>query len=576
MNDFFNLEKEVLNLDNEITFISAVAGGGKTSLIIKKILQLILNGIPLKKIFVITYTNEAVNEIKIRIEKKFLQWRKDENFLFEDLVFFLGENNFSNSLFDSIKKKYSKFENSNLENKIDNLIIKKISKNQNEENFYKKSKFSNYITLENLKKLKSLSHDEIKISTFHSFCFDFLKRFSKEHKFFNFKIISQIEKELIVSNLVEKEYLNFDFFKFEFSKNQIKKILIKTIDFEINENFIFENNELKNNFSFESEKKNEIKNFYEKYKLEKNINLSKTEENFLNQINVFLNKKFFHEKQKLISYIEIFFTKDFEIRKNYIKILEEKTEISFFIENEIKFLQQTFKNLIFSELIVLNRELKNFFIKIKNDFYKYKKNNKICDFDEIISNFHELIFSSDEKENFLFELKKQFNHLIIDEAQDNSKKQWEIIKILADEIFHKNEYIESSEINNSSSEKKSIDEILQNEFKIIKEIYEKNYLSNFRSLFIVGDVKQSIYSFQNASPELFLINKEYFKKKSFSYKVKFKFINWNFCFRIGEKNLNFIDKYFNKNKITNELFQSENLSHISLSSENNSDFLILD
>jgi ATP-dependent exoDNAse (exonuclease V) beta subunit len=89
-------------------------------------------------------------------------------------------------------------------------------------------------------------------------------------------------------------------------------------------------------------------------------------------------------------------------------------------------------------------------------------------------------------------------------------------------------------------------------------------------------VKQSIYSFQNASPELFLINKEYFKKKSFSYKVKFKFINWNFCFRIGEKNLNFIDKYFNKNKITNELFQSENLSHISLSSENNSDFLILD
>jgi superfamily I DNA/RNA helicase len=72
--------------------------------------------------------------------------------------------------------------------------------------------------------LKSISKNEIYVSTFHAFCLDFLKDFSINFKLKNIKVITQIQKEMIVFDLVDKNYLDYSFIEKNISINQLKKM----------------------------------------------------------------------------------------------------------------------------------------------------------------------------------------------------------------------------------------------------------------------------------------------------------------------------------------------------------------
>ncbi len=69
----------------------------------------------------------------------------------------------------------------------------------------------------------------------------------------------------------------------------------------------------------------------------------------------------------------------------------------------------------------------------------------------------------------LFKLDGGLDHILVDEAQDTSPAQWSLIRALAGEFF---------------SGTGSREEVV-------------------RTLFAVGDEKQSIYGFQGAAPEMF-------------------------------------------------------------------------
>ena len=89
---------------------------------------------------------------------------------------------------------------------------------------------------------------------------------------------------------------------------------------------------------------------------------------------------------------------------------------------------------------------------------------------------------------------------MVDEAQDNSSNQWEIIN------------------------------------KICEEFY---YQDGNKSIFIVGDAKQSIFSFQGAEPELFnLMNK--------NLPENILRLQLNHSFRSGREILKLVDKIFNQ------------------------------
>ena len=96
-------------------------------------------------------------------------------------------------------------------------------------------------------------------------------------------------------------------------------------------------------------------------------------------------------------------------------------------------------------------------------FLKYfshvKEEYGFLDFNDIISKTLNLLESSQEKDWILYKLNNDFEHLLLDEAQDTNPMHWEIIHHLFSEYF--------------ASGNESL-------FK--------------KTLFIVGDEKQSIYS----------------------------------------------------------------------------------
>src|SRR5574337_1434563 len=50
--------------------VSASAGSGKTFVMTERIINLILNGVSLKNLFISTFTNKAAAELKLRLDKK--------------------------------------------------------------------------------------------------------------------------------------------------------------------------------------------------------------------------------------------------------------------------------------------------------------------------------------------------------------------------------------------------------------------------------------------------------------------------------------------------------------------------
>jgi len=101
-------------------------------------------------------------------------------------------------------------------------------------------------------------------------------------------------------------------------------------------------------------------------------------------------------------------------------------------------------------------------------FYEdLKKSKVLLDYDDLLLKAVDLLKDAKNKPWVLYKLEGGIDHLLVDEAQDTSQLQWVLISHLVEEFF-------SANTNDRS-----------------------------RTLFIVGDIKQSIYSFQGADPLAF-------------------------------------------------------------------------
>ncbi|MEL6746894.1 MAG: UvrD-helicase domain-containing protein, partial [Pseudomonadota bacterium] len=101
-------------------------------------------------------------------------------------------------------------------------------------------------------------------------------------------------------------------------------------------------------------------------------------------------------------------------------------------------------------------------------YTQFKGSKGVLDYADLITGTHRLLETAGEARWVLFKLDESLEHVLVDEAQDTGQQQWEIIGSLVDEYF------------SGRSEDQPV-----------------------RTVFAVGDEKQSIYSFQGARPELF-------------------------------------------------------------------------
>ncbi len=113
------------------------------------------------------------------------------------------------------------------------------------------------------------------------------------------------------------------------------------------------------------------------------------------------------------------------------------------------------------------------------EYSRAKRLRGVLDYDDLIAETRNLLKKRGAAQWVLYKLDGGIDHLLIDEAQDTSPEQWEIVKALTDDFF-----------SGAGRERRIL-----------------------RTIFAVGDEKQSIFSFQGADPAQFEINRRYFEEK---------------------------------------------------------------
>ena len=137
----------------------------------------------------------------------------------------------------------------------------------------------------------------------------------------------------------------------------------------------------------------------------------------------------------------------------------------------------------------------------------------VLDFDDLIDKTQELLASS-QTPWVHYKLDGSFDHVLIDEAQDTNHAQWSIVEQLTEEIFSKPALLPKAE-------------------------------QRARSLFVVGDEKQSIYSFQGADLRRFTAAREQFRERASNANMPFVELTLAGSYRSLAPVLEAVDQTFN-------------------------------
>lgn len=156
-----------------------------------------------------------------------------------------------------------------------------------------------------------------------------------------------------------------------------------------------------------------------------------------------------------------------------------------------------------------------------------QRRNKL-DYDDLILKTRDLLAKSQAAPWVMFKLDGGLEHILVDEAQDTSPDQWQVIGALAEEFFAGKGAVEAD-----------------------------------RTLFVVGDEKQSIYSFQGADPRVFDEMRKGFEEKAAAASKYWRTVPLELSFRSTEAVLDLVDRVFGPDAARQGLtFAGETVRHL--------------
>ena len=449
-------------------WVEASAGTGKTKVLSDRVLRLLLAKVDPAKILCLTYTKAAAVEMNERIAKRLSSWAVEpEVELVKDLSKLLGKD------FNDANKK--------------ELLC------------FARTLFA--VLLD--------TPGGMKIQTIHSFCEDVLKRFPIEAGISPyFEILDDRSAKEILQN-IQSDLLNIANDVTQPEIHQSLLYLLQNISeyrFPQVMNMITEN-------------RNKIDRLLKIYHsdiaaittvLEKKLNVSASlspddlRKSFLDEVDLIELKKVVtafsqgsSEDQKkaqslakviesdysaeiYYSYKSVFLTDKDAIRARLAtqKVISLYPNLLEFMQKEAQRLLQTQNKLI--ALDVLNSTCAALQIAqyIISKYNSYKKLYSVLDYEDLIFFTSQLLENQSVTDWVLFKLDGGIDHVLIDEAQDTSPTQWAIIRALTQEFFAGNGAHDVA-----------------------------------RTIFVVGDRKQSIFSFQGADPQEFDKMYNYFRER---------------------------------------------------------------
>ena len=144
------------------------------------------------------------------------------------------------------------------------------------------------------------------------------------------------------------------------------------------------------------------------------------------------------------------------------------------------------------------------------EYERLKAMRGVLDYDDLINRTNRLLDQSDAAQWVAWKLDNGIQHMLIDEAQDTSPQQWQLLRRLIDDFF-------SGEGTDHHWPQRQQD--------------QKRAALPARSIFAVGDFKQSIYSFQGADPRVMDDNRELLATRATAANKEFRDVALSVSFR---------------------------------------------
>ncbi|MDA9163525.1 UvrD-helicase domain-containing protein [Rickettsiaceae bacterium] len=453
-------------------WVSASAGTGKTKILTDRVLRLLLSGTALNKILCLTFTNAAAGEMKERISGALANW--------------------------------SNLSHTELQKKLINVFGRSATKTE--------------IDKASILYRRYLQADEgINIQTIHSFCQKLLKKFPLEAKISpGFKIIDDA-KAYFVLQKIKRELLNKQELEpiNEYLSVNFHEIIIDEIFSEIIKR--------KSKFTSSDNKKHDL------HKESAEL-INSLDKNIDHKYQPIIESPFIHNivgfNPSISELKKFFLTKEGQKKKRIVpkKIAAPGSSTYIDLErfqHQIHLLDQEEKS---QKLALHSKILALLADSIITAYDSYKLEKGLLDYDDLIIHTSQLLKNSEAKEWVLYKLDGGIEHLLVDEAQDTSAHQWQIISSMIEEFY-------------SGDEKE-------------------------RTIFVVGDDKQSIFSFQGADVDSFAaMNKKLTQNMSEGEKA-FADVNLEISYRSAGEILEIVHAVFDDIKNKNPALFTANLMQL--------------
>ena len=474
-------------------WVSASAGSGKTKVLKDRVLRLLLQGVSPHKIICLTFTKAAAGEMANRINESLKEWSicSDEK-LIEELKGLTGKGKIEDSVMHESRKLFA-----------------------------------------------TILDNPLNIQNLHSFCQKVLKRFPLEAEISpHFEVIDEAKAGTILKDSIVQSLHNEDLSE---SLNEILSVineaqfddLTRSITshknklFDLNKKYgesifdeIYNFFDIKETDNEESLKQEFLDNCQSDFILQDVVNnhKDKTFMAITTAINIWLDKNNPAQDRTAI-YQSIFLTQKLEPNKNTLKLFS-KYGAEDLVDIEAKRCWEFSDKMSRLKMCKLNEAFFKFALSIIHSYEDKKDSLSVLDYNDLIFKTLRLLEQANINPWVMFKLDGGIDHILVDEAQDTSPELWDIIRLLTEEFF--------------------VGKSLETEIE--------------KTLFVVGDEKQSIYSFQGADLHLFQKMKSFFADKIAESKKPFSNVPMNVSFRSLPTILEFVDKVFlgNNNGVSQE------------------------
>lgn len=441
-------------------WVAASAGSGKTKVLSDRVLNLLLNGTPPEKILCLTFTRTAAAEMANRVTEILSKWATAE---------------------DDV-----------LERDLESLSGKAPKPSEKEK---ARCLFARLLD----------APGGINIMTIHGFCQSLLKRFPLEagvspqfdvlDEQGTLELMEQAEEETLANPAFAKDLdliaLMTDDKGFSdllkelsFFKNDLEALLSQypkgdALKLEYERALGLPNGATQESLIAEfcrpdDKRKADLKKAAEILIAGKSVSVRENGEIIKSFVNADENKRI----ESCFDYLTCFLTKDLtNIRKRLTN--KNSAAAQEIMQNEAERALKLHNDLNAETVLRGSLALSGIGMQIIKRYDELKKERSVADYDDLISAARRLLEKSGAAAWVLFKLDGGIEHILVDEAQDTSPEQWAVVKSLAEEFF-------SGE---GASKAK-------------------------RTVFAVGDKKQSIYSFQGADPDEFERMRAFFRQKA--------------------------------------------------------------